>query len=158
MIKDLDEKLKVEKLETVDPSKEIVTLMLEIEILQSDIKEKEKLLDVIEDENKFLKEELKSAKDDPRKLSDYFQKEGPVYLSEELSNTCQLVKTFECKFCGKCFEKRNYLNLHKGRVHGKLHENDEMENEREKNEELENGVEKNNCVSLNNCDLCAKGF
>ena len=72
--------------------------MLEIEILQSDIKDKEKLLDVIEDENKFLKEELKSAKDDPRKLLDYFQKEGPVYLSEELSNTCQLVKTFECTF------------------------------------------------------------
>ena len=79
-------------------------------------------------------------------------------MSEELSNTCQLVKTFECSFCGKCFEKRNYLNLHKGRVHGKLHENDEMENEREKNEELENGVEKNNCVSLYNCDLCAKCF
>ena len=73
MIKYLDEKLKFEKLETVDPSKEIVTLMLEIEILQSDIKEKEKLLYVIEDENKFLKDELKSAKDDPRNVLDYFQ-------------------------------------------------------------------------------------
>ena len=140
VIKDLDEKLKVEKLETIGASKEIVTLMLEIEILQSDIKEKEKLLDVIEDENKFLKEEHKSEKDTSIEVLDYFQKEGPVSLSEEFSNTCQQVKTFECKFCGQYFETRNDLNLHKRRIHGSK----KLLSERIEQLEMEIGTQKLN--------------
>jgi hypothetical protein len=118
VIKELNEKLSIAETLEAPSSEEIVHLMLEIEHLQNDISEKEKLINDVDNENAFLSEELKKARDTPIKVLDDLQIEETVSLGEELGND-YVAKSFECKFCSKMFETRNKLKLHKRKMNSK---------------------------------------
>ena len=116
VIKELNEKVSIAEMLEAPSSEEIVHLSFEIEHLQKDISEKEKLINDVDNENAFLSEELKKARYTPIKVLDNMQKEETVSLGEELGND-YVAKSFECKLCGKMFETRNNLKLHKRKIH-----------------------------------------
>ena len=118
-----------ENMKNSDISKEIKDLLKEIEEVKIENKEKEALLERLDNEKEILKEKLKTLEEKNKEFDCHESLKENVSLYEELSNSSYLniTKPFKCERCDKLMCSMRDLSQHMKNYHEGLDEKEAME-------------------------------